>query len=90
MRCSPRDRRAAACGGGAGRAEERDRGGRPFAAVAAVAAAPVLCGFPTFAAADTLAFGGGAAYDGVRWNDLHYTRAFKTAARERVAEGPDR
>lgn len=42
--------------------------------------------FWSLGAADTLNFGGGAEYDGARHNDLHYTRAFKTAARERAAE----
>ena len=31
-------------------------------------------------------FAGAAKYDGNRWNDLHYTNAFKQAARERAAE----
>ena len=35
---------------------------------------------------DTLDFAGGPAFDGNRWNDLHYTRAFKHAARARVCE----
>jgi hypothetical protein len=33
----------------------------------------------------TLDFSGGREFDGNRWNDLHYTRAFKEAARERHA-----
>lgn len=32
-------------------------------------------------------FTGGAKFDGNRWNDLHYTRAFKQAARDRQAAG---
>lgn len=50
-------------------------------------------GYPWFwsrAPADTLDFRGGAEYDGARWNDLHYTRAFKTAAREHAAEDAHR
>lgn len=35
-------------------------------------------------------FRGGAAFDGNRWNDLHYTRAFKEAARTQAAEGASR
>ena len=31
-------------------------------------------------------FPGGTEFDGNRWNDLHYTNAFKQAARERKAE----
>ena len=34
-------------------------------------------------------FLGGADFDGNRWNDLHYTRAAKEAARARAAEGED-
>ena len=30
-----------------------------------------------------LDFGGGKAFDGNRWNDLHYSRAVKQAARDR-------
>ena len=29
-------------------------------------------------------FAGGDKFDGNRWNDLHYTNAFKQAARERT------
>jgi hypothetical protein len=28
-------------------------------------------------------FGGGSTFDGNRWNDLHYSREFKIAARRR-------
>ena len=35
-------------------------------------------------------FPGGADFDGNRWNDLHYTRACKEAARARAEEGRDR
>ena len=38
----------------------------------------------------TIDFAGGAAFDGKRWNDLHYTRAFKEAARARAGEGEER
>lgn len=34
---------------------------------------------------ETVDFTGGQAFDGNRWNDLHYTRAFKQEARERNA-----
>jgi hypothetical protein len=30
-------------------------------------------------------FAGGATFDGNRWNDLHYSRALKLAARDRQA-----
>jgi hypothetical protein len=30
-------------------------------------------------------FAGGTSFDGNRWNDLHYTRAFKAAARKRAS-----
>jgi hypothetical protein len=33
-------------------------------------------------------FGGGKSFDGNRWNDLHYTNAFKRAAREQNAAPP--
>ena len=47
---------------------------------------------------DRTDFGGGADYDGSRWNDLHYTNAVKQAARTawaarevtRVGEALDR
>jgi hypothetical protein len=44
--------------------------------------------FPWFWSWDerTQNFTGGAAFDGVRWNDLHYTNAAKQAARERAAK----
>jgi hypothetical protein len=32
-------------------------------------------------------FLGGAEFDGNRWNDLHYSRAVKLAARERAKGG---
>ena len=32
-------------------------------------------------------YGGGPKFIGNRWNDLHYTRAFKQAARDRAAAG---
>ena len=35
----------------------------------------------------SLDFTGGKDFDGVRWNDLHYTRAVKLAARERAKAG---
>ena len=35
-------------------------------------------------------FPGGADFDGNRWNDQHYTRAAKEAARARAAEGKGR
>ncbi|WP_437225985.1 Eco57I restriction-modification methylase domain-containing protein [Planctomicrobium sp. SH661] len=43
--------------------------------------------FPWFWSWDeaTQDFKGGAAFDGNRWNDLHYSNAVKQAARERVA-----
>lgn len=34
-------------------------------------------------------FPGGSAFDGTRWNDLHYTRACKEAARARAKGGDD-
>ena len=39
---------------------------------------------------DTLDFAGGTDFDGNRWNDLHYTRARKEAARTRTDEGDGR
>ena len=44
--------------------------------------------FPWFWSWDerTQNFTGGAEFDGVRWNDLHYTNAAKQAARERAAK----
>jgi hypothetical protein len=43
--------------------------------------------FPWFWTWDETAedFAGGKTFDGNRWNDLHYTRAIKEAARERAA-----
>jgi hypothetical protein len=48
--------------------------------------------FPWFWSWDgeTQDFEGGREYDGARWNDLHYTRAFKQAARERHARTKSR
>jgi len=45
--------------------------------------------FPWFWGWDesTQDFAGGKDFDGNRWNDLHYTRAAKLAARERAKEG---
>ena len=45
--------------------------------------------FPWFWGWDesTQDFAGGKEFDGNRWNDLHYTRAAKLAARERVKRG---
>ena len=45
--------------------------------------------FPWFWGWDGTAadFGGGPEFDGNRWNDLHYGRAFKEAVRERVLVG---
>ena len=45
--------------------------------------------FPWFWSSDDGAvdFAGGNDFDGNRWNDLHYSNAFKQAARERAAEG---
>ena len=37
--------------------------------------------------ADSVDFSGGAEFDGARWNDLHYTRARKQAARARGRGG---
>ena len=39
---------------------------------------------------DTLDFAGGTDFDGNRWNDLHYTHAFKEAARARAGGGDGR
>ena len=36
--------------------------------------------------ADRTDFTGGPAFDGARWNDLHYPTATKRAARERQSE----
>jgi hypothetical protein len=36
---------------------------------------------------ETVDCAGGKHFDGNRWNDLHYTAAFKRAARERYAQG---
>ena len=36
---------------------------------------------------DSVDFSGAAEFDGARWNDLHYTRAFKQAARDRGPQG---
>ena len=53
-------------------------------------------GYPWFwsrdpdAPAHRVDFPGGADFDGNRWNDLHYTRAAREAARTRAAEGEDR
>ncbi|MCE5247408.1 BREX-1 system adenine-specific DNA-methyltransferase PglX [bacterium] len=45
--------------------------------------------FPWFWSWDgtTADFGGGPEFDGNRWNDLHYRRAFKEAVRERALVG---
>ena len=46
---------------------------------------PWFWGCPGEASADERTdFAGGAAFDGSRWNDLHYTNAAKQAARERL------
>ncbi|NOU26846.1 MAG: SAM-dependent methyltransferase, partial [Polyangiaceae bacterium] len=56
---------------------EKDRGAEPIRA---------KTDFPWFYGWDKQAadFLGGAAWDGNRWNDLHYSRAVKLAARERA------
>lgn len=55
---------------------EKDRGKEP---------ARLIGDFPWFWSWDekTEDFAGGRMFDGNRWNDLHYTRAFKQAARKR-------
>jgi hypothetical protein len=59
---------------------EKDRGTEP---------ARTKSDFPWFFACEKSAtdFTGGKDFDGVRWNDLHYTRAAKLAARERANGG---
>jgi hypothetical protein len=39
---------------------------------------------------ETQDFEGGSEFDGARWNELHYTRAFKQVARERHAKAKSR
>ena len=59
---------------------EKDRGKEP---------AGTIDEYPWFWGWDesTQDFAGGKEFDGNRWNDLHYTRAAKLAARERAKGG---
>ena len=60
---------------------EKDRGKEPFRAKNEF---PWFWGWDE---SDKPDFPGGAEFDGNRWNDLHYSRAFKQAARERASSG---